>query len=453
MKDIKISVIGAGSGAFSLQLIRDLCLTPSLAGSTVSFMDIDEQRLDAAHTLCTRYAAELGAGLSMEKTTDRRASLDGADFVVTTALSAPHERLRAGWEIARRHGYRWGGSYHVMYDEAFWINFYQLRLFESIAEDILQVCPSAWHLLVANPVLAGVTHLGRRYPNARTVGICHGSHAVYSVADILGLKRSDISFEVSGVNHFIYLTSLRARGVNGFRVLDEWIRDKSEDHWKTSTNDPLCPKLVDIYRRFGVLPIGDTASWSGASWPWWYHSDDATEKRWLQDPAWGWQDYFSHVEKNARDIQLWSADPNIRVSDCIPPDRSEEIMIPLIESIARDMPRVFITNIMNTRGLVEGVPENFQVELPTLVSGRGVQGMRTVPLPAAVRAHILRDRVAPVELELDAFIRGSREMLAELVLTDRWSVSEAQVGSFIDEILSLPYHAELREHYRKTGGL
>lgn len=42
---VKIVLIGAGSAVFSLSIIRDLCLTPNLKGSTVTFMDIDEARL------------------------------------------------------------------------------------------------------------------------------------------------------------------------------------------------------------------------------------------------------------------------------------------------------------------------------------------------------------------------------------------------------------------------
>jgi alpha-galactosidase len=140
----KISIIGAGSGAFSLSMIRDICLTPNLAGSTVSLMDIDPDRLDAAHSVCQRYAQELGFELMLEKTLDRRHSLRDAEFVINTALVAGHQRLREGWAIAQRYGFNWGGSFHVMYDEPFWINFYQLRLFESIIEDILEICPEAY---------------------------------------------------------------------------------------------------------------------------------------------------------------------------------------------------------------------------------------------------------------------------------------------------------------------
>ncbi|MGQ0602584.1 MAG: family 4 glycosyl hydrolase, partial [Anaerolineales bacterium] len=77
----KIALLGAGSTVFSLNLIRDLCLTPTLRGSALHFMDINPSRLDAVYGLCTRYAAEVDATLDLQQTTDRRAALQGADFV------------------------------------------------------------------------------------------------------------------------------------------------------------------------------------------------------------------------------------------------------------------------------------------------------------------------------------------------------------------------------------
>ena len=168
-----IAIIGAGSAVFSLGLIRDLCLTERLHGSTVRLMDIDEARLRAISRLCERYSEETGAGIETT-TTDRREALKGANFVINTALVAGYDRLRGGWEIAARHGYRFGGSLHVMHDEPFWVNAYQLRFFDEVVRDVLELCPDAWYLQVANPVLAGMTWLGRRYPEAKMVGLCHG---------------------------------------------------------------------------------------------------------------------------------------------------------------------------------------------------------------------------------------------------------------------------------------
>ena len=68
---VKISVIGAGSAVFSLSLIRDICSAKNLSGCTVSFMDIDEKRLNDAYALCCRYAKEMKSNIVIEKTMRR----------------------------------------------------------------------------------------------------------------------------------------------------------------------------------------------------------------------------------------------------------------------------------------------------------------------------------------------------------------------------------------------
>jgi alpha-galactosidase len=445
----KISIIGAGSAVFSLGIIRDICLTPSLDGSTISFMDIDQGRLDAIHALCSRYAQEIGISLDLQKTTDRRESLAGAEVVVNAALVAGHHRLRAGWEVARRHGYRWGGSLHVMHDEAFWINFYQLRLFDSLIADVLDVCPDAWYIQSANPVQAGITYLARRYPRAKLVGLCHGYGGVYHIARVLGLEREHLTFELPGVNHFIWLTRLFYKGQDAMPLLDEWIAERAPRYWETcGTGDELGPKKVDLYRRLGAYPIGDTAGDGGGSWGWWYHTDDATERRWREDPGAFWRRFFSGGEQEVAEIARISADTSIRVTEHFPARMSGESIVPMVEALLCDMPRVIISNIPNSGEYVPGIPRDFQVEVPALVSRRGVQGIQTGGLPPAALSHLLRDTVAPVNLELAAYERGDRGLLLELLMQDPWTHSADQARAMLDEILALPFHSEMREHYR-----
>jgi alpha-galactosidase len=444
----KISIIGAGSAVFSLRLTMDLCLTPNLAGSTISFMDIDQERLDAIHRLCQRYADEVGITLNLEKTTDRRESLAGADFVINTALAAGHERLRDGWAMARPLGYRLGGSLHVYHDEAFWINFHQFRLFDEIMADLLEICPKAWYLQVSNPVLAGITYLGRKYPQARIVGLCHGFSGVYRIADVLGLDHERLHFQIPGVNHFVWLTHLYHDGQDLMPAFDRWIETDASAYWETcQPSDFLGPVAVDLYRRFGLFPIGDTCNPGGGSWPYWYHVDDATERRWKEDP-YGWYDnYFGWLERTVRAIRQAGEDANTKVSEVFPPKMSGEVMVPLIESIACDIPRVIVANIPNSGDFVPGVPRNFAVEIPTLISRRGIQGIKTGGLPRPLTATILRDRVAPIEVELEAYETGSREALLQLILMDPYTQSEDQARSLLKGILDLPYHEAMRRHY------
>ena len=203
---IKICIIGAGSAVFSLTLIKDLCLNDRLQGSRLALMDVNPERLDNIYHLARRYLAETGNTMTLEATLDRREALQGADFVINVAMDYGHGRLREGWDVAYRNGYRIGGSLHIVHDEAFWVNYYQVRLMESILRDVLEICPEAWYILVANPVQMGVTYLARKYPQVKIVGLCHGVSGVYRLTKAMWLDAKDISFDFAGVNHFIWLT-------------------------------------------------------------------------------------------------------------------------------------------------------------------------------------------------------------------------------------------------------
>ena len=444
-----IAIIGAGSAVFSLNLIRDLCLTERLHGSTVRLMDVDEARLRAISRLCQRYSGEMGAGIETVTTTDRREALCDADFVINTALVTGWDVVREGWAIAQRHGYRFGGSLHIMHDEPFWLNAYQFRFFDEVVREVRELCPEAWYLQVANPVLAGTTWLGRRHPDVKMVGLCHGFAGVYKLASVLGLDREGLTFEIPGVNHTVFLTHCYHHGQDVFPLLDHWIETEAEGYWKTCPpSDDMGPVPVDVYQRFGVFPIGDTCNPGGGSWPWWYHTDAATERRWHEDPVAWWQGYFDHSAERVAAIERAALDESRLVSEVFPPQHSGEVMVPLIESVACDVPRVLIGNILNRGDFVPGVPRDFAVEIPTLVSKRGIEGIQTRPLPDAVLAQIWRDRVGPVTIELAALEEGSRERLLELILADPWTTSLAQAESLLDEIMAMPQHGKLREWYR-----
>jgi len=449
MVDTKVVIIGAGSAVFSLNLIRDICLTPSLHGATLCLVDINKERLEAVYALYKRYSEEMKVPLKIIKTTDRREVLMDADFVINTALAAGHHRLREGWEIAKRHGYRFGGSLHIMHDEAFWINFYQFRLFDAIMEDILDLCPDAWYIQLANPVLAGITYLHRKYRYKKIVGLCHGFMGVYYVANVLGLDREHISFEAPGVNHFIWLTHFYYKGEDAYPILDDWIETKAKDYWKKcKPSDSMGPKAIDLYRRFGLFPIGDTCTPGGGSWPSWYHVDSLTERRWKENPELWWKRYFAHLEERVKKIFDVALNPRVKVTSVFPPMKSHEVIVPLIESIVCDIPRVLQVNIPNTGAYVPGVPRDFEVEIPALVSKRGIQGIATSGLPKRILAFLLRDRVAPVEVELEAYESGDRDLLLQLILMDPWTRSREQAEKLLNDILSLPYHEDMRKHYK-----
>ena len=134
MSSVKVTIIGAGSVVFSLGLVKDLCLTTGLSGSTVHFMDINEERLDIVYRLGQRYAEELGADLRFKRTTDRAEARQDADFVIDTATITHDEHyMKRRRELAEQHGYFYGRT-----GMPEWHN---LRLMLDVAQDMEDICP------------------------------------------------------------------------------------------------------------------------------------------------------------------------------------------------------------------------------------------------------------------------------------------------------------------------
>ena len=74
--------MGAGSTAFTLQLVRDLVLIEDLKDCTLRLVDIHEGRLNDAKGVAELYKKEIRASLPIETYLDRRKALDGADYVI-----------------------------------------------------------------------------------------------------------------------------------------------------------------------------------------------------------------------------------------------------------------------------------------------------------------------------------------------------------------------------------
>ena len=78
----KVTFIGAGSTVFAKNLMGDIWSYPELADATLCLMDIDPGRLKQSEQVAQHIINTLGINPTVEVTTDRRAALTGADYVV-----------------------------------------------------------------------------------------------------------------------------------------------------------------------------------------------------------------------------------------------------------------------------------------------------------------------------------------------------------------------------------
>ena len=100
----KITLIGAGSVVFTRNLCSDILLTPALQNATIALMDIDAGRLAQARDLVQALIDGRKLDARVEATTDRRAALRGADYVVTTFQQGGLEAYKLDIDIPQRYG-------------------------------------------------------------------------------------------------------------------------------------------------------------------------------------------------------------------------------------------------------------------------------------------------------------------------------------------------------------
>ena len=453
---VQISVVGAGSVVFTGRLIVDLCLTKSLSRSTVVLVDIDKKRLNMMYNLATKYAREMNIDVSIKKTMDREEALNGADFVINTVKIGGYEPMEIERKIAENYGYYRGLGDRVNDYYGGIGAFHQLKFFLDLASDVEEICPDAWLIQAANPVFEGTTLMSRE-TKAKVVGVCHGHSGYIDVLKTLGLKQENVKVRMAGFNHNIWLVDFLNNGENAYPILDQWIEKKAEEYWKSDEylNSPpwvaeqMSPAAVDMYRMFGLFPIGDTLR---SASPWWHHTDLKTKQRWYGptggfDSEIGWSMYLDLLREVLEQLRVWASDPAVALTEVYPPTFSGEQHIPFIDAIANDKEVQLQLNIPN-KGAIPGIPDDVVVEVPVLVDRIGVRAIHVGQLPSRLMLHVMMPRMLRMEQVLQAFLDGDKKSLLLMIAEDHKTRSFEDARVLLEEQLGQSWNSEATKHYK-----
>lgn len=440
MGAVRIAVVGAGSAQFSLGLIKDLCLEAGLRGSSVVFMDIDEERLDLVHKLANRYTSELGTAVTFGKTTDRIQALEDADFVINTASTSHEDDEQDRW-LAEQHGYYRGTRQNANRN---------MELMLSIAKDMERLCPAAWLLQSANPVFDGCT-LMHRESVANVIGLCHGHFGYRRIARVLDLDPDEVRCEAIGVNHSIWATHLTYRGADMYQLLDSWIETEAPRYW--ASHEPafddvqMSRAAVDQYRFIGLMGIGDTVRHTG----WQYHSDLETKQRWFGqvggfDSEFGWADYLARLDESLGHIHRATSDQSEPVTRVFPPSRTTEQHVPIINSIVNDVVGTYQVNVAN-RGSIPGIADDVVVDVPASISASGVSVHHFDPLPRRLMLHVLLPKILEMERHVNAIKDRDGRLLLSSLLWDSRTDSSDQAEAYLRALLDQPHNADMKRAF------
>jgi len=457
---VQVSIIGAGSVAFSASLVRDLSVTRSLSGSTVVLMDIDKERLNMVRDLALRYGKATNTGLRLKTTTSRKKALEGADFVICSVKVGGYEGMEKERKIAERYGYL-GGLGDRVSDYYGGIGaYYQLRFFLDLAQDMEDMCPDAWLIMAANPVFEGTTLVARE-TKTKVIGVCHGHLEYRHLVEALKLRPEDISVQVVGFNHCVWLTRFLHKQRDAYPLIDEWIENRAERYWRSKEylkaetpweTEQLSPAAVDMYKMYGLFPVGDTVR---SVSPWWYHVSLGTKKRWFgpgggYDSRIGWSVHLRLREKAWRRMQALAEDSLASPTEEFPPTMSGEQHVPFIDAIVNNKETSLQLNVPNG-GAIPGIPKDVAVEIPVVVNGRGIRAGHVDKLPRRLMLNAMIPRMLRMEQALQAFQERDRRGLLLALMGDHRARSLEKSKAMLEEVLAQPWNYQASKHYSWSG--
>jgi alpha-galactosidase len=395
-----IAFLGAGSVVFTRELLADILSFDELRDVTLALHDIDAERLETAEAIARRIADQLGASPRITASRDRRAVLDGADFVINAIQVGMHQATVRDFEVPAKFGLRQtiadtigvGGIFRA------------LRTFPvlaGIAADMRELCPDAWLLNYTNPMSMNVAYLAAIAPDLNVAGLCHSVFwTVHDLAALLDVPLDEIDYTGAGVNHQAWLLRFEHRGESLYPRLDERL-----------DRDPQLRRRVrmDMYRRLGYFPT-ETSEHSSEYVPWYLHHDEEIER--LRIPV---GDYLKISADNLAEYHATRA--SLLAGEPLDVSRDATEYAPqVIHSMVTGTLRRIHANVAN-RGLISNLPEDYAVEVPCVVDRLGVRPERVGALPAQCAA-VNRGFVNVGQLTVRAALDGDPRMVRQAAMVD-----------------------------------
>jgi alpha-galactosidase len=416
---VKVSLIGAGSVVFARTLIGDVLTFPELAdGTTIALMDIDEERLRVSELAARKIVDTLGVDTRIEATPDRRAAVDGADYVMTMfQVGGYRPATVTDFEVPKRFGLRQtiGDTLGV---GGIMRGLRTIPVLLDVCRDMEELCPDALLLQYVNPMAMLCWAVARASP-IRTVGLCHSVQGTArDLAVDVGVPAGELEYVCAGVNHLAFYLALRHSGRDLYPALrakqdiPEWNRVRYE-----------------VLRHFGYF-CTESSEHLAEYVPWFIKQARPELIAQFNVPL---DEYPRRCEAQIEEWEGMRA--SLEHGSPLSVTRSDEYSAGIIHGLETSEPFTFNGNVMND-GLIDNLP-HCCVEVPCVADARGITPQPVGELPPQLAA-LIQTNVNVQGLTVEAALTGRREHVYHAAMLDPHTAAElplAEIRELVDAML------------------
>lgn len=399
MTPIKIAYIGGGSKLWARSFMQDLALDPDLTGQ-VALYDIDVPAAERNQKIGARIHEKPEAKSKFTYTVARtlEEALTGADFVLISILPGTFREMRSDVHAPEKYGVYQsvgdtagpGGVLRAMRTNP---------IYEGFARAIKERCPQAWVLNLTNPMSACVKALYQAFPEIKAFGCCH---EVFHTQDFLccvlkeergvDATRREIWTDVSGVNHFTWITGAKYGDIDIMSLLPDFVEKHFEegfnesgpvDEYLTNTFAYANRVKMDLWRRYGALGAAGDRHLVEFVNNTWYLKNPETVKSWKYAlTTVDWRE-ANQARQIAESIEMAEGRREI------PLKPSGEELVRILRGLAGL--ETVVTNVnMPNRGQMPGIPMGSIVETNCVFTHNTASPVTAPALPLGALALVKR---------------------------------------------------------------
>jgi len=425
----RITLIGAGSTVFAKRLIGDILLTPELRGEVeVMLHDIDTDRLKTSEIVTRRLAKNLLIDISIQASTDRRAMLREADYVILMMqVGGFRPATVTDFEIPKKYGLRQtiadtlgiGGIMRGLRT---------IPVLEEILQEMEDLCPDATLLNYVNPMVMLCMAINRIAPERKMVGLCHSVQGTAEeLAKDLGEELKEINYFCAGINHMSFY--LR------FEKVQKGEREDLYPRLMEIAQSERMPKenrvRYEMLKRLGYF-VTESSEHFAEYTPWFIKRDRPDLIEGFNIPL---DEYITRCENQ---ISEWDQlrrdleDESVKLDVC----QSHEYAASIINAMETGVSSIINGNVPN-QDIISNLPSDISVEVPCQIDRNGIQPLHVGNLPPQLAALIMTN-VNVQQLTVEAAMTGKREYIYHAAMMDPHTAAELsidEIWKLVDELI------------------